>query len=191
MAKQLVPKKVFINPAFKDKVTVLYTSEETGGAYSMGLLEIAPGGGNPMHTHSAFEETFTAVEGVLGVNVDGKKHYLRPGESITVPLHTPHHFFNNSSERVSCYIKFVPGHEDFVKGLAIGYGLATDKLTSKKGIPKSLKHLAVMICLMDTKPTGFLGLLFPLFKRLAAKARKEGTEQLLLEKYYYASEKAL
>jgi quercetin dioxygenase-like cupin family protein len=191
MTKKLIPKKIFINPAFKDKVTVLYTSEETGGAYSMGLLEISPGGGNPMHTHSAFEETFTAHEGILGVNLDGKKHYLNPGESITVPLHTPHHFFNNSNEKISCLVKFVPGHENFVKGIAIGYGLAADNLTSKTGIPKSLKHLAIMVCLMDTKPTGFLGLLFPIFKILANKALKDGTQQLLLEKYYYASEKAL
>ncbi|MBC7936988.1 MAG: cupin domain-containing protein [Rhizobacter sp.] len=191
MTKKLIPKKVFINPAFKDKVTVLHTSEETGGAYSMGLLEISPGGGNPMHTHSEFEETFTAHEGVLGVALNGKKHYLSPGESITVPRNEPHHFFNNTSEKVSCFVKFVPGHENFIKGLAIGYGLAGDNLTSKTGVPKSLGHLAIMICLMDTKPTGILGLLFPVFKWMAGKARKNGTEQLLLEKYYYASEKAL
>jgi quercetin dioxygenase-like cupin family protein len=191
MTNKLIPKRVFINPAFKDKVTVLKTSEETGGVYSLGLLEIAPGGGNPMHTHSEFEETFTAQQGILGVNLRGEKHYLSPGESLTIPKHTPHHFFNDSMDKVSCTVKFVPGHENFIKGLAIAYGLATDGLTNKAGVPKKLKHLAIMVCLMDTRLTGLLGWLYPLFRMLSNTAKRDGTEQILLEKYYYTSEKAL
>lgn len=69
--------------------------------------------------------------------------------------------------------------------MAIAYGLAADTATNSKGMPKSLKHLALMIVLTDTKPTGIMGSLFPLFKWLANKARKDGTEKALLEKYYY------
>jgi mannose-6-phosphate isomerase-like protein (cupin superfamily) len=78
------------------------SNEDTGGAYSLGELEVIPGGGNHMHTHSAFAETFTAIKGVLGVNVRNERFYLWPGESLTVPLHTPHHFFNDGNETVSC-----------------------------------------------------------------------------------------
>jgi len=185
MKKQLTARRVFVNPVFNDKAVVLKTSEETGGAYSLGELVIYPGGGNYMHTHSAFEETFIAVKGELGVMLRNKKHILQPGESITVPLHAPHHFFNSGKEPVTCHIKFVPGHEDFVKGLAIAYGLAADGKTNSKGIPKSLSHLALLTVLTDTKPTGFATLLFPLFKWLANRAKKNGTENVLLEKYYY------
>ena len=185
MKKQLTARRVFVNPVFNDKAVVLKTSEETGGAYSLGELVIYPGGGNYMHTHSAFEETFIAVKGELGVMLRNKKHILQPGESITVPLHAPHHFFNSGKEPVTCHIKFVPGHEDFVKGLAIAYGLAADGKTNSKGIPKSLSHLALLTVLTDTKPTGFATLLFPLFKWLANRAKKNGTESVLLEKYYY------
>jgi Cupin domain len=148
-------------------------------------LEVYPGGGNTMHLHSAFEETFTAVNGVLGVVVNKQKHYLQPGESITVPLHTPHYFFSNSKEPITCHVKFTPGHDGFIKGLAIGYGLAADGKTNSKGMPKSLMHLALLMVLTDTKPAGIFGLLFPFFKRLANKAKRNGTEQALLEKYYY------
>jgi len=185
MENKLIARRIFVNPVYKDKATVLKTSEETGGAYSLGELEVSPGGGNFMHTHSAFEETFTAVDGVLGVAVEDKKYYLNPGESFTIPLHTAHHFFNDGKEPVTCHIKFVPGHEDFVNGIAIGYGLAADGKTNKKGVPKSLTHLALLIALTDTKPTGLMGMLFPLFKWLASKAKKNGTEKALLEKYYY------
>jgi mannose-6-phosphate isomerase-like protein (cupin superfamily) len=178
-------KRVFINPMYKDKATVLESVEETGGRYMVGELEVSPGGGNTMHTHSAFEETFTAVKGRLGIVMKNKKYYLQPGESITVPLHAPHHFFNDSNETIVCHVKFTPGHEGFVKGIAIAYGLATDGKTNGKGFPKSLVHLALVISLTDTKPVGILGFLFPVFKWLAVRARKNGTEKALLDKYYY------
>ena len=138
-----------------------------------------------MHVHTAFEETFTAVRGELGVVLRGKLYSLRPGESITVPRNTPHHFVNRTSETIVCQVRFVPGHEDFVKGLAIAYGLASDGKTSKKGIPKSMSHLAMLMVLTDTRPSGMFGYFFPVFKWMAAKAKRNGTQQALLEKYYY------
>jgi mannose-6-phosphate isomerase-like protein (cupin superfamily) len=185
MGKKLIARRVFVNPIYKDKATVLESVDETGGRYMLGELEIAPGGGNFMHTHSAFEETFIAVKGTLGIVLKNKKYFLQPGESITVPLHAPHHFFNNTNETVTCHIKFTPGHEGFVKGIAIGYGLARDGKTNGKGIPKKLMHLALLMVLTDTKPTGIMGALFPVFKWMAKKAKMNGTEQALLYKYYY------
>jgi quercetin dioxygenase-like cupin family protein len=185
MNKQLIPRKVFINPIFKDKVTVLRSSEETGGAYLLGELEVSPGGKNFMHTHGAFEETFTAVKGELGVMLNGKEHILQPGQSITIPLHQPHHFFNHSKTSITCHVRFSPGYDDFIKGLAIAYGLAADGKTNSRGMPKSLIHLGLLISLTNTRPTGFLGVMFPLFTWLAKRARKKGVEDKLLEKYYY------
>jgi len=185
MNNQLKAKRIFVNPIFKDKATILKTSEETGGMYSLGELEVSPGGGNYMHEHSAFEETFTAVKGQLGVVLKGKKYYLNPGDSITVPMNTAHHFFNEGIEPVTCHVKFAPGHEGFPKGLAIAYGLAADGKTDKKGVPKSFTHLALLVLLTDTKPVGASGMLMPVFKWLAKRARRNGIEKALLEKYYY------
>lgn len=178
-------KRVFVNPIFNDKATVLESVQETGGSYMRGELEVGPGGGNFMHTHSAFEETFTAVKGRLGIVLKNKKYYLQPGESVTVPLHAPHHFFNDGNEPVVCHLKFTPGHEGFVQGIAIGYGLAADGKNNSKGMPKNFMHLALLVVLTDTKPTGFMGILFPVFKWMAARAKKNGTEKALLDKYYY------
>lgn len=185
MSKQMVPRKVFINPAFKDKVTVLKSSAETGGEYLLAELEVSPGGGNFLHTHSAFEETFTAVRGDLGVHLNGQDHTLRPGQSITIPLFARHHFFNRGNEPVTCYVRFSPGYDNFIKGLAIAYGLARDGKTKRNGMPKSLAHLGLLISLTNTRPTGTLSLLFPIFQWLARRAKRRGVEQQLLEKYYY------
>ncbi|HTF28197.1 MAG TPA: cupin domain-containing protein [Flavitalea sp.] len=185
MESKFVARRVFYNPIYRDKATVLKSYDDTGGLYTLGELEVAPGGGNTLHIHTAFEETFTVVRGELGVVLQNRLYILRPGESITVPKNTPHHFVNKSNESIICHVKFVPGHEDFFKGLAIGYGLASDGKTNSKGVPKKLSHLAMLMVLTDTKPAGLLMHTFPLFKWLAAKVRKNGTQQLLLEKYYY------
>jgi len=175
----------YINPVYKDRVKVLETSASTGGLYSLGELEISPGGGNQLHVHKAFTETFTAIKGTLGVRREDESIYLSPGDSMTIPPGTPHHFFNASNEKIVCHVKFTPGHSGFEKGLAIGYGLAADGLTDKKGRPKKFTHLALVISLTDTRPSGFLGLLMPIFSWIAKKERKKGTEEMLLEKYYY------
>src|SRR4030095_12705680 len=162
-------KRVFINPAYKDKATILSTSEETGGEYSLGELEVAPGGGNPMHVHTAFSETFIAKKGIIGVMIKDRKFYLKPGESITIPPLTPHHFFNRSDETVICQVKLQPGHEGFEKGIAIAYGLAKDGKANKKGTPKSFKHLCLIIALTDTRLYGAMGILMPLIKWIAKR----------------------
>jgi mannose-6-phosphate isomerase-like protein (cupin superfamily) len=181
-------KRELVNPIYKDRAIVLKTSYETNGAYTLGELEISPGGGNSLHVHTAFAETFTAIKGILGIMYKDRKIYLQPGESITVPIKTPHHFFNDTREKVVCHVRFDPGHEGFEKGISIAYGLAGDGLTNKKGIPKSFIHLALIIVLTDTRPAGPIGLLMPLFKWVAKRARKNGVEQDLLNRYYYEQE---
>ncbi len=178
-------KRVLENPIYKDKAIIVKTCQETGGAYSLGELEIAPGGGNGLHRHSAFTETFTALKGRLGVMYGKKKMFLNPGESLTIPLKTPHYFFNDSSENITCQVKLQPGHEGFEKGISIAYGLAVDGRTNRKGVPKSLTHLSLIVILTDTIPSGMLSLMMPLFRLFAKRARNNGTENELLEKYYY------
>jgi mannose-6-phosphate isomerase-like protein (cupin superfamily) len=185
MKKELKPRRVFVNPVFKDKATILKSNDETGGEYSLGELEVSPGGKNFLHIHNSFEETFTSIKGILGIALKDKRIYLKPGESITVPKNTPHNFFNSTNETVICHVRFVPGNGGFEKGLAIGYGLAADGKTNKHGLPKNFTHMALLINLTDTNPDGPLSLLMPVFNWLAKRARKKGIEKKLLEKYYY------
>lgn len=180
-------KRILENPIFKDKAVIIKTSQETGGSYSLGELEVAPGGGNGLHKHRAFTETFTAVKGKLGVMYGKEKLFLNPGESLTIPLNTPHYFFNDGSEKIICQVKLQPGHEGFEKGISIAYGLASDGRTNGKGLPKSFTHLSLLVILSDTIPTGILSFMMPLFRLFAKRAKNKGIENELLEKYYYES----
>ena len=57
-------KRVINNPIFDDTVTFVKTSKETGGEYTLLEIQLSPGGGNPLHYHFDYEETFTAKEGI-------------------------------------------------------------------------------------------------------------------------------
>jgi hypothetical protein len=58
-------------------------------------------------------------------------------------------------------------------------------LPNKKGIPKKLDHLAVVLDLSETRFRGVLGLVTPWLLKRAKRARdKKGTYVALVEKYY-------
>ena len=83
------------NPIFNDRCTFLRTSDETQGMFSDMIVELGAHGRNPMHKHTQFEETFIALEGNLGLHLDGRKIILTPGEKITVPKNGATSFFQS------------------------------------------------------------------------------------------------
>ncbi|TMI70549.1 MAG: hypothetical protein E6H09_16540 [Bacteroidetes bacterium] len=70
--------------------------------------------------------------------------------------------------------------ENFIK---IFYGLASDGLTNKKGKPKNFAHLAVALIISDSNATGWMSLLLPVIRSVAKRAKKNGTEKWLLDRY--------
>lgn len=175
--------RTIINPIYKDTVTFLETSAETGHQYSLGELTLLPGGGNPPHYHTAFKETFTAVKGNLGLRLRNKEIFLRPGEHYVVPIGEVHNFFNPGKEEITFRVKFTPGHEGMEHALRIAYGLATDGLTDQKGMPKSLVAAALIMEMGNSYPTGFFSVLRPFLSYLARKAKKKGVDRALILKY--------
>jgi quercetin dioxygenase-like cupin family protein len=61
--------RTIVNPVFKDVCPFLQTSAETNGRLSELEVTLGPGGGNPLHRHTGFTETFTAIEGNLGLSL--------------------------------------------------------------------------------------------------------------------------
>ncbi|MDO9186376.1 MAG: cupin domain-containing protein [Bacteroidia bacterium] len=176
-------KRTIVNPIVKDTVTFLQTAKESGGKITDLELTLLPEGGNVLHNHN-YSEKFTAIDGELGLKL-GKKQtmILKPGESYTVPAMALHNFFNPTDREIRFGIQVVPGHEGFENMLRILYGLASDGLTDKESKPKSLTHLAIVLCMAELNAPGLLTLMLPIFKIIAKKAKKNGEEQKLIDRY--------
>jgi len=178
-------KRVFENPLIKDKVTVLKSSGETNGAYTLLEVELNAGGGNGLHYHTSFTEEFTAVEGIVSIGFGNRQLHLKPGEKALAGINQVHRFYNAGHTTVRFEVKLTPGAVEFEKGLAIGYGLAADGYTNKQGIPKKLDHLAVLLDLTNTRLTGFYKLIIPFLLYRAKKARTKGVLTELENRYWY------
>ncbi|RDC66244.1 cupin domain-containing protein [Adhaeribacter pallidiroseus] len=177
------PGRTIVNPIFKDTATFIKRAVETDGKYSECEVTLLPGGKNVPHIHRKYSETFTALEGNLGVKAGGKTVILKPGETFTVPIGVVHYFFNPGPETIRFNLVLSPGFEGFEYMLRILYGLAQDGQTDKKGLPKSLALTALIAEMGDTSLPGIFVLLAPLLKFLAARARKRGEEERLMNRY--------
>lgn len=90
-----------VNPVIKDTATFIQTSAESGGKVTEIEITLVPGGGNPLHYHRTYSETFTAIEGNLGLKI-GKNvtKILKPGETHTIEPMGVHSFFNPTDKEI-------------------------------------------------------------------------------------------
>ena len=176
-------KRTYANPAINDSATFIETSEETNGAYTLLEIDLGKSDGPPLHFHKAFTEKFEVMEGLLYLQVGKLRKKLKRGDSFTVPARTPHRFYNETNDQVKFQITLVPGHTGMENFIKIFYGLASDHLTDENGKPKNFAHLAVALTISDSNAPGLLSLLSPIIRLVAKRARKNGTEQWLLDRY--------
>ena len=176
-------KRVFVNPAINDTATFVKTSEETNGEYSLIKIELNKSDGPPLHYHNAFSEKFEVTQGILYLQVGKEKMILHQGQSIVVPKGVPHKFYNISDDKVTFDITLQPGHTGMENFIKIIYSLAADGLSDKNGKPKDFSHLATILIMSDTNASGMMSLLSPVIRMVARKAKKDGTEKMLLDKY--------
>jgi quercetin dioxygenase-like cupin family protein len=176
-------KRTFANPAINDSATFIETSEETNGEYTLIEIMLGRSEGPPLHYHNAFSEKFQVEEGILYLQVGKEKKELQRGDSVTVPAGMNHRFYNESNDQVRFLITLKPGHSGMENFIKIFYGLASDGLSDKKGKPKNFAHLAVALTISDSNAPGWMSLLSPVIRSVARRARKNGTEKWLLDRY--------
>jgi quercetin dioxygenase-like cupin family protein len=176
-------KRIYANPALNDSASFLETSAETNQAYSLIEIELGKSDGPPLHYHKAFSEEFAVKKGILFLQVGKNKMKLQAGESVDVPPGTPHRFYNETNDKVTFHITLRPGHEGMENFIKIFYGLASDGLTDKKGKPKKFAHLAVALVLSDSNAPGWMTVLSPIIRSAAKRAKNDGTEKWLLDRY--------
>ncbi|WP_051799325.1 cupin domain-containing protein [Catenuloplanes japonicus] len=143
------------NPVMGVTVTFLTASDETGGEYVEAQVSIPAGDpGPPRHFHTGFEETFTAVEGVLFMDLGDRRGLrLRPGESVHVERNVRHRYFNDGDQ--TAVFRFVarPGTA-YEMGIRAGFGLAADGRTDARGIPRNWLETALVFALSGSYVAG-------------------------------------
>ncbi len=172
-------KREFINPEIKDEVTFTKFACETDWKLTEIDIVLQAGGGNDPHYHKTYSETFTAIEGELGVKIGKKKEIriLKPGESFTVPAMMIHCFFNPGKETIKFKVKIAPGHEGFEKTIMIGYSLIENGLLKKN----FLRNMAVLLCMSDMNMPGVFSIIEPALKCIAYFSKDY--EKALVKKY--------
>ncbi len=177
--------RTIVNPTIKDEVTFETTAEESGGEVTVLDIKLMPEGENALHYHKNHDETFTAKEGNLGLKLgkDDTK-ILQPGQSHTVKAGEVHAFYNPGSKPIVFRVELRPGSEGFENALRIIYGLARDGYANDKGVVKGLTNNALLAEMSDMSLPGVIfKILTPLLKFLAARGRKNGRLDELLDTY--------
>jgi quercetin dioxygenase-like cupin family protein len=100
--------------------SVCLSGADTGGAYCLLEIGLAPGMMVPRHTHTREDETYYVLAGELEVIVGDEASTLRPGDSLTAPRNIPHQLRNSGNVENHYLIIFSPaGFEGFLRATAI------------------------------------------------------------------------
>jgi quercetin dioxygenase-like cupin family protein len=111
------PKRYYFDVALG---SILLSGEDTGGAYCLLDLRVAPGKGVPRHTHTCEDEALFVLSGELEATVGDEIFTLRAGETLIAPRNIPHQLRNSGSVANHYLIMFSPaGFEAFLKATAV------------------------------------------------------------------------
>jgi len=100
--------------------SVCLSGTDTGGAYCLLEVSLAPGMGVPRHTHTREDEMYFVLAGELKVTVGENVFLLGPGDSLLAPRDIPHELRNSGDTTNHYLLVFSPsGFEEFVLATAV------------------------------------------------------------------------
>ncbi|USN98861.1 MAG: cupin domain-containing protein [Phycisphaeraceae bacterium] len=92
--------------------TLLLTADQTGGAATLVMLDVAPGAGTPPHVHEREDESFLVLDGEIDITLDGRTTRLGAGEAAWGARGVPHMFRNSSPRPARLVVTATPGGLD-------------------------------------------------------------------------------
>ncbi len=111
------PKRYYFDVALG---SILLSGEDTGGAYCLLDLRVAPGKGVPRHTQTREDEAYFVHSGELEATVGDEVFTLRAGETLVAPRNIPHQLHNSGGVANHYLIMFSPsGFEEFLKATSV------------------------------------------------------------------------
>lgn len=100
--------------------SVCLSGRDTGGAYCLLEVSLAPGMGVPRHMHTREDEVYFILAGELEVTVGEKTFVLRPGDTLLAPRDIPHELRNSGNTTNHYLLVFSPsGFEEFMMATAV------------------------------------------------------------------------
>lgn len=172
------------NPLTTEEVTFVQSASQTNGQRTVvEILLGAKGAGPPLHYHTACAETFEVLEGELTLRVGHDIMRLRAGQRATAAPYQRHTFWSEHDGPTRFRGTIEPGHPDVENCFRIAFGLAKDGLVNGRGVPRRLSHLVILATMSQSNLSGVLGLLDPVFRRLARTRRCRKVQRALVERY--------
>ena len=100
--------------------SVCLSGIDTGGAYCLLEVSLAPGMAVPRHTHTREDEVYFVLAGELEVTLAEKTFVLRPGDTLLAPRDIPHELRNSGNMTNHYLLVFSPsGFEEFIMATAV------------------------------------------------------------------------
>ena len=125
-------------------ITRKVSSEQTGGAYSLFEVLVAPGGGEGPHIQHREDECFYVLEGRFGFVVEGEQIEAGPGSLIYVPKGVLHAFNNAGETPGRMLVSQTPGgaYERFIE--EVGETVTEDSTPTGKRPSGDPERLAIV-----------------------------------------------
>ncbi|MCU0545614.1 MAG: cupin domain-containing protein [Oscillatoriaceae cyanobacterium Prado104] len=99
----------------QDLYTFKAIGEETGQAYALCEVIVAPGGGSPPHRHQREDESFYVQEGEIEFQLDDRNFVATPGTFLYSPKGQLHRFTNATATPAKIMVWVNPaGFEKFI-----------------------------------------------------------------------------
>ena len=139
----MATEREIFNPRTGQRTRFVVTGQESGGKLLRMETRHPPTGvPEPTHVHPRQESRAEVVTGRLRFVVDGEERLLGPGDALTIPAGTRHHFVNDGDEDAVAIQEFRPALriEDFFRTYFI---LAERDELDAAGRPSLMRYAAL------------------------------------------------
>ena len=127
-----------VNPVTGERLVFELTAHDTDGELTQFETFVEPGGAvAAAHVHPYQSETFSVLEGTLGMKRGRETFVLNAGEIAFVDPGVRHKFWNAGDETLRFRAEVRPSLE-FESLIETMFGLAADGKTNRKGMPNPL-----------------------------------------------------
>src|SRR5215475_10478692 len=100
--------------------SVCLSGADTGGAYCLLEVSLAPGMAVSRHTHTCEDEVYFVLAGELEVTVADETFVLQPGDTLLAPRDISHELRNSGNTTNHYLLVFSPsGFEEFIMATAV------------------------------------------------------------------------